>query len=719
MAAGAARSFRRPPPLAWGRAPLLPPLAAAVGGIVLAHTFGYAYGAYWFGGAGAALAAAGVLHFLRGPGRSVGRAASLLLLVSVGLGFAAYAALSYPPNRTDYFGHFGGEQTLTARVLSSTAGARRLRVELDVAAATDSTGGWRTRSGRTVAFLPPDERAAALRPGDTLLLRGRPTAVAGPLNPEAIDFRSYWAGRGVYHQLRLSDGAAFVALGRGRGSRVIGWAARGEAIREQWLRSMRPFLHNDQLAVAAALVLGKRDLLSADVRSAYADTGAVHVLAVSGLHVGIVAGLVLYLMGWRRARSPLRRAATAAVAVGAVWGFALVTGLSPSVQRAALMFSILIAGTLARRSAGSFNLLGAAALVMLLITPSQLFRVGFQLSFLAVAGILVFAPPFLRVAAGAGRWLRSLWSALSVSTGAQLGTLPLSLHYFRQFPVYFLLSGTLVIVTAYLILSLGLLHGLLAGVLRSRALAALSGAALGWAVDVQNAIVFYCRKLPLAAVPVPGVGPVVVALTYLLLALAAVWLYWRRQVVATVALLLLLVAGGGLAYATLTAPPLRRAVIYHLPRGSLLDVFSGVQLFSVGSSPGADVTERAAGPLRARLGHPAPPATPLTATATDTLLPPGVRLSYPLLEVFGRRVLLLDGNRPLAPLTTPPEVDLVWVTNGYRPRDFSGAIPPGALVVVLDGSSPRYRVVAWRERAAAEGWVIHHTGTDGAFELLQ
>ena len=215
-----------------------------------------------------------------------------------------------------------------------------------------------------------------------------------------------------------------------------------------------------ELGIISALTLGYREDLDKDVRRAFSASGAMHVLAVSGLHTGIVWGLVIWLLtlgGWRK---PLweekgKRWVLSMTAIVLIWVYAFVTGLSPSVMRSSLMLSFWSLSGLLDQYTSRWNPLLAAAVVILLINPLSLWSVSFQLSFAAVAGIMLIGQRMQSTIVLKGRGLQYIGGLLLVSVAAQMATIPLTLHYFGQTSNYFALTNLIVIPMAWIILLLG------------------------------------------------------------------------------------------------------------------------------------------------------------------------------------------------------------------------------------------------------------------------
>jgi len=206
----------------------------------------------------------------------------------------------------------------------------------------------------------------------------------------------------------------------------------------------------------AAMTLGEKSELDTSLKETYSLVGASHILALSGLHLMIIYTVITLLVGWRRFRM-----ASQVLIVLAIWAFAFLVGLSPSVVRAAFMISIYALLSLGHRERMSVNTLAFTAIVMLLVNPLSLYDMGFQLSFMAVLAIQLFCPMLERLiplhVQMEHRWLKAMWSLTSVSLAAQIGTAPLIAYYFGRFATWFLLSNFVVIPLATLLLYLALL----------------------------------------------------------------------------------------------------------------------------------------------------------------------------------------------------------------------------------------------------------------------
>ena len=212
---------------------------------------------------------------------------------------------------------------------------------------------------------------------------------------------------------------------------------------------------SDKYAVVAAMALGDKSALTKELRETYSKTGASHILALSGLHLGIIYALLSMLIVGRRWQM-----ITQVAIILSIWTFVFLVGMSASVVRSAVMLTVYALLAIGHRHKMSVNTLAFTAIVMLLVTPKALFDVGFQMSFMAVFSILLFVPLFYRPFSAeylmTHRAISWLWGMVAVSIAAQIGVAPLIAYYFGRFSCYFLLTNFIVIPAATIILYLSL-----------------------------------------------------------------------------------------------------------------------------------------------------------------------------------------------------------------------------------------------------------------------
>ncbi|WP_299823899.1 ComEC/Rec2 family competence protein [uncultured Pontibacter sp.] len=310
-------------------------------------------------------------------------------------------------------------------------------------------GQWQQAKGKVQLSVPHDsERQYELAYGDRLLIKGAPQLVAAPLNPAQFNYKQFLANKNIYHQHYLHT-YQYQKLGSSPGSGVLYFSIQ---LRRKLDNLLQVRLNEQrEYGISSALILGVKDELDNSIRNAYAQTGTMHVLAVSGLHVGLIFSVLVLLLA-KFNRTVSQRVAGAILTLVILWLYAFITGLSPSVLRAVLMFSLVTVGMALGRNTNIYNTVSIAALVLLFINPYNLLEVGFQLSFIAVLGIVYLQPRFYKLLEVNNWLLDKVWALFTVAIAAQLATMPLGLFYFHQFPVYFWLANLVVVPLATFVL---------------------------------------------------------------------------------------------------------------------------------------------------------------------------------------------------------------------------------------------------------------------------
>ncbi len=310
---------------------------------------------------------------------------------------------------------------------------------------------WIKASGKILTYFPAVSKKLVY--GDKLLLKGIPNEVEAPSDPQAFDYKRFLSYKNIYHQHFLRD-KDFIFLLNDPPSKLWDIAYKSRTFMSGLIKSsLGP---GQEFAVASMIILGIKQSVDQDLIDAYSSSGAMHVLAVSGLHVGMIFGLIQMLLGWLT-RFKRWKHLFYLIALLLIWTFGFITAFSPSVLRAVVMFTIIIIGKWINKKGNLYNTLGLTAFAILLFDPFMLMNVGFQMSFLAVFGIAYLHPKVFSIYRGQNKIKKWFWEVTSISLCAQLFTFPLGLFYFNQFPTYFLLSNLWVIPLSSAILYIGIL----------------------------------------------------------------------------------------------------------------------------------------------------------------------------------------------------------------------------------------------------------------------
>ncbi len=303
-----------------------------------------------------------------------------------------------------------------------------------------------------IIYLRNEDDLPSLNYGSLIGFSKLPEYVESPLNPEQFDYQDYLAKKGIFRQVFLKQNEWNIIPGM-QTNLLFEWAFE---CREYLMKVLKNNgLSGDEYTVATAILLGYDEELPQYLRKGYVASGAMHILSVSGLHVGIIYLIFNFLFGLFLVGKTKEKIRLLLLLV-LVWFYAFLTGLSPSVLRSAIMISFILVGNMLHRKGNLINSLAASAFVLILADPANLLNVGFQLSYSAVLGIALFQEPFSKMLYFNNRILSWTWDSISVTIAAQLSTLPLILFYFHQFPLYFIPANLLLIPLSFIILVCGM-----------------------------------------------------------------------------------------------------------------------------------------------------------------------------------------------------------------------------------------------------------------------
>lgn len=378
-------------------------------------------------------------------------------------------------------------------------------------------------SGKVLVYIQKDSNALNLRAGDAILLSSVFGKIRSSGNPFDFDYSKYM----IYQGIRLSgfvDKDSWKSLSSGHLPIYKKWAF---LLRDKLLAIFPDLgMKGDELGVASALIVGDKSNLDSEIKRAYVASGTMHILAVSGMHIALlfwVLNMGLFFLDRIKHGKFLKLT----ILLLAVWLYAMITGLSGSVLRAAAMITFVILGRSFSRNVDIFNSLAASAFVLLVFNPFNLVDAGFQLSYVAVISIVVFYPMIYAWLTVTNKWLDWIWQLVAVTLAAQIVTTPISLYYFHQFPNLFMASNLLMIPISTVIMYLALAIIPLSGI---PWLIAWLGKVFNFWVWMLNAVVLYIESLPFALTTGIYINLVDVCLLYLFVILLTYYLVRKRAV---------------------------------------------------------------------------------------------------------------------------------------------------------------------------------------------
>lgn len=325
----------------------------------------------------------------------------------------------------------------------------------------ESTPGKVAVQGGIVLYLKKNKSLAALRPGDRILLKIIPERIRNAGNPGEWDQARQWLFKGVTHRAYADSDQYQILNGSAQGYALLRWVSR---LRHYILNRLQKHLQDPQVnGLAAALLIGYRQELDASLSQSYSNTGVIHIIAISGLHLALIGWMLeKMLRPFQKKRFGIFFSQL--LLLSTIWTFSLLAESTPSVLRAALLFSVQGLGIFLHRKGNSLNTLAAAAFILLCYNPFWLWDLGFQLSFIAVLSILLIGRPLSRIFSRNNTILHQLGQLIAISLAAQTLTTPFTLYYFHQFPASFLLSNLIAVPLSSIILGGELLLCLVADI---------------------------------------------------------------------------------------------------------------------------------------------------------------------------------------------------------------------------------------------------------------
>jgi len=310
--------------------------------------------------------------------------------------------------------------------------------------------------GKVILNIAKEDTVKNLKIGSHLLVIGIVFKNKNPLNPNLFDYGNYLENQEIYAQVYAKSNQ--IKIGNYESSLWAGFSNFRETIISNLEHSA---ISKEELNVLNALILGQQQDISPEILKDYQYAGAVHVLSVSGLHVGFILLFITFLL------KPINNSRKGSllkllIIILSLWAFAILAGLSPSIVRSVTMFSFLAIGIHLRRTVNIYHTLLVSMLLILLFKPSFLFDVGFQLSYLALFFILWLQPILSNIWQAKNKITTYFWDIITVSFAAQIGAMPLSIYYFHQFPGLFFITNLLILPLLGIIMAVGVLAVLIA-----------------------------------------------------------------------------------------------------------------------------------------------------------------------------------------------------------------------------------------------------------------
>ncbi|NQU34466.1 MAG: ComEC family competence protein [Bacteroidetes bacterium] len=421
---------------------------------------------------------------------------------------------------------------------------------------------------KVLCYFAKDSVSMNLKYGDLVVFTSKLTIPVGPMNPGEFDYQSFLGMDGIFFTTYISSNN-WKLIGYHPSNYVIAIAGN---IRQKLLNTLSENgLTGDNYAVAAAVLLGYDDGMEQKLKQDYIMAGAMHILCVSGLHVGIIYLVLSFVLGFLR-NTRFNNILRAIILLLLVWAYAAITGLSPSVQRASLMISAFIIGSLLNRHRDTYNTLAVSALLLLIFNPNLIFNVGFQLSYAAVLGIITFHQPIYRLLYFKNSIVDKIWSITVLSFAAQLATFPIATYYFHFFPPWFWLTNLFTFPLSFLIITSGLVFVITSWI---PIISQLVGMALSGLIFMLNYIVGIVKFLPVSGIENIYTSLPMVISIYLLIIFTFLLIYKKKIHLLIPFFLSIIIITILMTYHSYNVLTQKKVVIYSINKHSVFEFIDG------------------------------------------------------------------------------------------------------------------------------------------------
>ncbi len=562
------------------------------------------------------------------------------------------------------------------------------KIEANILAFQDQQG-WKKASGRILLYI--DKRTKGLQKDQQIITEKSLQPITRMQNPGSFDYAAYCARQGIYHSLYLTAKDFYVAQQTKKAKNILTQAQEYvKDIFQQYIRGQQ------EKAIAEALTIGYKYDLDDDLLQAYSNTGVVHVIVISGMHLGLIYGILLFFTKLLQRNTISRWIRTLCILL-LIWTFTLLTGAGPSVLRAAVIFSLMMLGESLLRKNNTYNTLAASAFLLLLVNPFYLWDIGFQLSYLAVLSIIWLSGPLYRSVYISFRPFRYVWQLMAVTISAQVLTTPIILYHFHQFPNVFLITNLLIVPLSGLVL-----YGciVLLVVSPSHAVAMIAGNIIENILRVMNQMILFFDQLNFTVTNHIELHFIQVVLYYVMVITIGCRIIYKKPIYTIIGGVSGLVIVGFHSNRQITIRNTGRLVIYQSRGQTMTDIGSGGAYYSWTSDHPDKKAEKFLMSSRTQLGL----VQRMGILSTK---------EYPVVRIKQHRLVFTDK----APIHGSFPVDIVVVQQGsfLNMSDLHRVF--NARQYIFDGNNALWKIRKWKKEADSLHLRHHSVPEQGAFVM--
>ena len=559
-------------------------------------------------------------------------------------------------------------------------------------------------AGKIIIYFEKDSTAApSLKYGDKILINKKLQEVKNSGNPGAFNYQRYSAFQQIFHNVFLKNND-WVLL---KEKDINPFNQFLFTARQNVLRILQKNMlgHDDQLSIAEALLIGYTGDLDKDLVQAYSNTGVVHIIAISGMHLA----LIYIMLVWIFNKIPFVKKSKIfklLLILACLWLFALLTGGGASILRAAVMFSCIAIGKNFERKSSIYNSLAASAFLLLCYNPYFLWDVGFQLSYLAVLGIVIFQKPIYHLLFVKNKWVDKIWTLASISLAAQILTFPVCIYYFHQFPTLFLFTNILLVPFSSLILYVEIFLVAFSWV---PFINTFSGKLTWWLVWLMNKTILWFNSLPFALWDRISASVTSTLLIYGFVLTIGYWLLNKNKLAFRVSLFLLFVFAALTGYKKWETHNQQKIIVYNVPQHQSIDFISGNNYKFIG-----DAVLLADGMLQNFHLKPGRIALQLH-NRVDQI--PFLHQNNSFYQFNNKKILLID--KPVVFEASQQKINVDYIIISKNPRLYISQLANvfNCGQIIFDGSNSLWKIDKWKKDCEQLHLRCYSVPDEGAFVM--
>lgn len=555
--------------------------------------------------------------------------------------------------------------------------------------------------GNIIIYFKKDSLAGQLAYGAQIMFSQPLQRIKNSGNPGSFNYERYAAFQGIYQQVFLQPGNYILLPAKNEN-----WLKHFLfSIRENVLHIITKYIPGEKEAgLAEALLVGYKDDLDKTLVQSYSNTGVVHIIAISGMHLGLIYWLLNILLSPFKKRKQTKWLVPVLIITG-LWLFSLLAGGGPSILRSAVMFTCIVIGESAERKTFIYNSLAASAFMLLCINPFWLWDAGFQLSYTAVLSIVIFMKPIYNWFYFKNKMVDGIWKLMAVTLAAQVLTTPVTMFHFHQFPVYFLITNLLAVPLSSLIV---LLEIVLCAVGFMPLLAKPAGIILHWLIYGMNSFIEHMESLPFSLWNNLQINMLQLLLLYGLIIALACWLMKKNKPAIFISLVCLLCFLSVRSYSFISASRQQQLIVYNISRYQAIDFINGRNYFFRGDSNLlTDKTLQNFNLTPSRTLYRISPADAIEDfSCTNPVFSFNNKKIAVIDRAFSFNALAEKIHTDLIIISKSPPVHMAQIMEAFTCRQ-----------IVFDASNAPWKVNKWQAEAAKLGLYCFYTVDNGAFVM--